>query len=81
MDHPESATPNTDICGRCGQLVMPENNRCPRCGSPITMRFHHWPILFGIAGVLALLFVVYLMVMVVQNDEDHTTPDPTAQTP
>ncbi len=65
----------TGICSRCGQLVAPEGNRCPRCGSPMKVHNKRLPILIGIAGVLALLFVVLLMVRVIQrsDDSDSTT--------
>jgi hypothetical protein len=78
MDRTEANSPDTDICGRCGQLVVPHGNRCPRCGSPMTMRTRRLPILFGIAGVLALAFVIFLMVKVVEN-EDIESPKTTEQ--
>jgi uncharacterized paraquat-inducible protein A len=65
----------TDICSRCSQLVAPVGNRCPRCGSPMKVHTMRLPIVIGIAGVLALLFVVVLMVMVIQNaDVENGAP-------
>jgi uncharacterized paraquat-inducible protein A len=70
MERTEAQARETDICSRCGQLVAPEGNRCPRCGSPMKVHTKRLPILIGIAGVLALLFVVLLMVVVIQNSDD-----------
>ncbi len=74
MDRHEAHSRETDICSRCGQLVAPEGNRCPRCGSPMKVHTKRLPILIGIAGVLALLFVVVLMVVVIQNSEEDAAP-------
>lgn len=69
MDPAEDLAPEKGICSRCGQLVTPQHNRCPRCGSPMKIHAKRLPILIAIAGVLALLFVVFLMVKVIQNSE------------
>jgi len=65
-----------DVCSRCGQLVTVAGKRCPRCGSPVGMRTKRLPILIGIAGVLALLFVVAIMVVVIQNEDLDQGPPP-----
>jgi predicted amidophosphoribosyltransferase len=72
MDGDEAPPRETGICSRCGQLVTPERNRCPRCGSPMQVHGKRLPILIGIAGVLALLFVVVLMVVVIQNSDEQS---------
>jgi len=79
MDRNEADAPEKDICSRCGVYVTPKNNRCPRCGSPMRMHSKRVPILIGIAGLLALLFVVGLMVVVMQHAEDDAAT--TVQTP
>jgi ribosomal protein S27AE len=67
----EADTPSREsgICSRCGQLVVPEGNRCPRCGSPMAVHNKRLPILISLAGVLALLFVIVVMVLVVHNSD------------
>ncbi len=69
MDGDEPISPEPGVCSRCGQLVVPVNDRCPRCGSPMSVHNKRVPILIGIAGVLALLFVIVLMVLVVHNED------------
>jgi predicted amidophosphoribosyltransferase len=79
MDRTPAQSRETDICSRCGQLVAPEGNRCPRCGSPMKVHTKRIPILIGLAGVLALLFVIFLMVVVIHNaDVENAPPAQTA---
>ena len=81
MDPNPRRSEQTDICSTCGQLVAPQRNRCPRCGSPMKLRGRRLPLLIGIAGVLALLFVVVLMVVVVQNSESGDEAPTTTESP
>jgi len=77
----EDPSRETGICSRCGQLVVPEGNRCPRCGSPMSVHNKRLPIIIGIAGVLALVFVIIMMLVVVQNSdiENGTTTQSQSQ--
>ena len=74
MDPAEDRASEKGICSRCEQVVTPQGNRCPRCGSPMRIHSRRLPILIGLAGVLALLFVVFLMMKVIQNSEAESGP-------
>jgi ribosomal protein L40E len=69
--------PSVEICHRCLQPIAPSAQRCPNCGERHT-RTHRFPIFIGIMGLLALLFVAFIMVRVIQNaDIDSAPPDQT----
>ena len=80
MESKETTPVEREICSRCSQMVVPQNKRCPRCGSPMAMRSRRWPLMFGVAGVLALAFLVFLMLKVIENDDIENTPSSTEQT-
>jgi ribosomal protein L32 len=62
-----------EVCHRCLQPVAPSAQRCPNCGERHA-RTHHLPLLIGILGVLALIFVAIIMVKVIQNTDLESTP-------
>jgi hypothetical protein len=70
---PSGAAPNLDRCTRCLQLLPYKAQRCPDCGQPAKSR-RALPLLIGVAGVLALLFVLGLMWRMVANEEFAKAP-------
>jgi hypothetical protein len=68
-----------EICHRCLQPIAPSAQTCPNCGERHSPR-NRVPILIGILGLLALVFVAIVMIKVIQNsDIDTAPPDDTEQ--
>ena len=68
-----------EVCHRCLQPVAPSAQRCPNCGERHA-RTHHLPLLIGILGVLALIFVAIVIITVSRNsDIGSATPNQTEQ--
>ena len=75
---PVMEDPKADRCPRCLQTVPPRASRCPGCGQPIhSMR----PLIFaiGIAGALALVFVMLVMYRLARNEDAANAPVPVDQ--
>jgi hypothetical protein len=69
--------PNAEHCPRCLQVLPPKASRCPDCGQPI--HFHSLrllPFAVGIAGLLALVFVMFVMYRMAKNEEAARAPVP-----
>ena len=88
MDQPVSQE-SRDICHRCLQPVPPKAARCPHCGDRL-QRTRYVPFLLGIGGLLALVFVVFIMIKVIRDtdienspspDQQHSTPRPDKKPP
>ena len=57
------------LCHRCLQPVTPTKaQKCPNCGTPLGPKNRTLAITIGTAGVLALVFVVWIMVKVMRED-------------
>jgi hypothetical protein len=66
-----------DLCERCMQPVPRSHARCPHCGIP-RLRARRYTIWLGIAGLVALVFVVLMMVKAI-HDADIAAVLPQAQ--
>ena len=67
--------PKADRCPRCVQILPPKASRCPDCGQPIHST--RWlPFAIGIAGLLALLFVMLVLYRMAKNEEAANAPVP-----
>jgi len=57
-----------DICPRCHMAVASDSQDCPNCGERgnSTRRF---PIYIGIVGLLALMFVAFVMVRAIRRED------------
>jgi hypothetical protein len=64
-----------ECCSRCLQPVPVEAPRCPRCGQPIGSK-RVLPLAIGVAGLLALVFAVFLMYRMVSNEDAAKAPPP-----
>jgi ribosomal protein L40E len=70
--------PKGEICHRCMQPVPSGAQRCPHCGSPL-QSLRRVSIYIGIGGMLALVFVIWVMITVVRNADIETSPPKTEQ--
>ena len=69
--------PKADRCPRCVRVLPPRASRCPDCGQPI--HFHSLrllPFAVGIAGLLALVFVMLVLYRMAKNEEAARAPVP-----
>jgi predicted amidophosphoribosyltransferase len=62
-----------DRCSRCLQPVPRKAARCPGCGHPASS-FRHLPLLIGVTGVFALVFVVAIMYFAVRRADLQNAP-------
>jgi hypothetical protein len=62
-----------EVCHRCLQPIAPSAQRCTHCGERHSPR-NRLPIFLGILGLLALVFVAFIMVQVIQNNDIDTAP-------
>ena len=62
-----------EICHRCLQPVPVKAARCVNCGERVNA-FRHLPIVIGIAGIVALVFVIVIMYQVVWNVDIESAP-------
>ena len=62
-----------DICHRCLQPVPARAATCPNCGTRL-QRVWYIPILLGIGGLLALVFVAALMIKVIRDNDIESAP-------
>jgi hypothetical protein len=60
------------VCPRCRVVIKRETRQCPHCGERISTS--KAPIYMGIVGLLALLFVGFLMLQTIK-DSDLNTPN------
>ena len=71
--------PSGEVCHRCLQPIAPHAQRCPNCGERHSPT-NRLPILIGVLGLLALVFVGFVMAKVIQNsDADSAAPNQTEQ--
>ena len=61
------------ICHRCFQPVPVKAASCANCGERVNS-FRQLPILVGILGVVALVFVIVIMFQVVRNVDIESAP-------
>jgi hypothetical protein len=70
-----------ETCPRCLEPVPRNAARCPQCGQPISSFRRMAPIMAGVAGLLALIFlfvVAYRMVSVQDPDQAPVVEEPAA---
>jgi hypothetical protein len=68
-----------ELCIRCKQPLSFQDARCPNCGHPVSGISRNVPLLIGVGGVGAILFVVLLMWLVVHNEDVINRPLPSDQ--
>jgi hypothetical protein len=70
-------TPNwtraEDVCPRCKLAIKVDSRRCRHCGEHLsaTSRF---PLYVGIIGLLALLFVAFIMIKTIRQSDMNADP-------
>jgi hypothetical protein len=76
-------TPNwtraEEVCPRCKLAIKVDARRCTHCGEHLsaTSRF---PLYVGIIGLLALLFVAFIMIKTIRrSDQNADAPSPDDQ--
>jgi len=69
-----------EICPRCRLGIKKDVRRCPHCGERLSAT-SKLPIYVGIIGLLALLFVAYLMIQTIEQSDQNADDDQTAQQP
>jgi len=74
------SAPRGDVCHRCLQPLPPKVGRCPNCGERRQGTVGSIPVLIGTAGVLALAFLIWIMVVVIQNEDIMNGPSPDSPT-
>jgi hypothetical protein len=62
-------TAGRELCVRCKQPLSLQHRRCRNCGQPVSGLERNLPLLIGIGGVGAIVFVVLLMWLVVHNED------------
>jgi hypothetical protein len=62
-----------EVCPRCLQPVPVKASRCANCGNKVNS-FRGLPILVGIVGMAALVFVIVIMFQVVRNVDIESAP-------
>jgi hypothetical protein len=62
-----------EICHRCLQPVPVKAARCANCGERVNS-FRHLPMVVGIIGMVALVFVIVIMYQVVRNGDIESAP-------
>jgi hypothetical protein len=73
-------TPNwtraENVCPRCKLAIQVDARRCTHCGEHLsaTSRF---PLYVGIIGLLALLFVAFIMIKTIRRSDLDTDTPPT----
>ena len=67
------AAKSAAICHRCLQPVQERAARCPHCGVRL-QRVWYIPILLGIGGLLALVFVGVLMIKAISDNDIESAP-------
>ena len=69
---------NAERCPRCLQPVPPKAYRCPGCRQPIhSLRFLRLvPFAIGVAGLLAMAFVMLVLYRTVRNEDSANAPVP-----
>jgi hypothetical protein len=65
----------SENCPRCLQPIPPQASRCPACRLPIHSQ-RYVPFAIGIAGLLALLFVAFVMYRMARNEDAANAPVP-----
>jgi hypothetical protein len=65
-----------ELCARCKQALSFQDVRCPNCGQPVSGFTRNLPLVIGVGGVGAILFVVLLMWLVVHNEDVVNRPVP-----
>ena len=65
--------PSGEVCHRCLQPIAPSAKRCTNCGERHSPA-NRLPILMGILGLLALVFVGLVMLRVIQNSDADSAP-------
>ena len=68
------SAPRQDVCHRCLEPLPPNATRCTSCGERRQGTIGRVPLLIGTAGVLALVFLVWIMVVVIKNEEFMNSP-------
>ena len=64
-------------CPRCLQPLPGKVARCPGCGQPIQSSSLALRLAIGVAGVIALVFVIVLMYQTVRNEDAANKAAPT----
>ena len=72
----DPAAGNPQLCIRCKQPLSFQETRCPNCGQPVSGMTRNLPLIIGVGGVSAILFVVLLMWLVVHNEDVINQPVP-----
>ena len=70
---PAAPKRSNEICARCLQPVAAKASRCPHCGNKVNA-YRGLPIVVGIVGMIALVFVIVIMFQVVQNVDIESAP-------
>ena len=65
-----------ELCVRCKQPLAFQEPKCPNCGQPVSGMTRNLPLLIGVGGVGAILFVVLLMWLVVHEEDVMNRPVP-----
>jgi hypothetical protein len=75
-DSAQTPAAKSEVCPRCKQRLSFQETRCPNCGQPVSDMTRNLPLLIGVGGVGAILFVVLLMWLVVHNEDLMNAPVP-----
>jgi hypothetical protein len=72
-------TPNwsraDDICPRCKQAIKVDARRCRHCGERLSAT-SKFPLYVGIVGLLALLFVAFIMIKTIRRSDLNAEAPP-----
>jgi hypothetical protein len=69
-----ASAPSDESCPRCLEPVPSRAARCPQCGQPISSFRRIAPVLAGVAGILALIFLCVMVYRVVYVPEQDQAP-------
>lgn len=73
------AEANGPVCHRCLQPVGPKATRCRNCGTPVGPKPLSMSIVVGVLALLALLFVCWMMVKSIREEDIMNAPEDTTQ--
>jgi hypothetical protein len=64
-----------DVCPRCRLAIKLDSKRCAHCGERL-IATSKYPLYVGIIGLLALLFVAFIMVKSIRREDLNTDTPP-----